>query len=108
MGSFDREEAVEDEARDFYASGHPLVEGILAQVEDSADGRVARLELTGGESGEGVVAIYKDGPQFEIVAIDTSGRLRPAWMAALYERPPGARPGCAARFERTAWPKPGG
>jgi len=103
VGSFDREEAVEDEARDFYASGHPLVEGILAQVEDSADGRVARLEIT-GESGEGVVAIYKDGPQFEIVAIDASGRLRPDWVAALYERPPRARRMSAELFERTDWP----
>ena len=104
VGSFDREEAVEDEARDFYASGHPLVEGILAQVEDSADGRVARLEITGGESGEGVVAIYKDGPQFEMVAIDASGRLRPDWVAALYERPPRARRMSAELFERTDWP----
>jgi ATP-dependent helicase HepA len=104
VGSFDREEAVEDEARDFYASGHPLVEGILAHVEDSADGRVARLEITGGESGEGVVAIYKDGPQFEIVAIDASGRLRPDWVAALYERPPRARRMSAELFERSDWP----
>src|SRR5262245_47533486 len=29
VGSFDREEAVADESIDFYASGHPLVEGIL-------------------------------------------------------------------------------
>jgi ATP-dependent helicase HepA len=34
VGTFDREEAVEDESIDFFASGHPLVEGVLAFVED--------------------------------------------------------------------------
>ena len=34
VGTFDREEAVEDESIDFFASGHPLVEGILAYFED--------------------------------------------------------------------------
>lgn len=36
VGTFDREEAVADEAIDFFASGHPLVEGILAHIEDFA------------------------------------------------------------------------
>jgi len=36
VGTFDREEAVEDESIDFFASGHPLVEGILAYFEDTA------------------------------------------------------------------------
>jgi ATP-dependent helicase HepA len=34
VGTFDREEAVEDESIDFFASGHPLVEGVLAYFED--------------------------------------------------------------------------
>jgi ATP-dependent helicase HepA len=34
VGSFDREEAVEDESIDFFASGHPLVEGVIAYFED--------------------------------------------------------------------------
>jgi ATP-dependent helicase HepA len=34
VGTFDREEAVEDESIDFFASGHPLVEGVLAYLED--------------------------------------------------------------------------
>ena len=34
VGSFDREEAVEDESIDFFSSGHPLVEGVLAYFED--------------------------------------------------------------------------
>jgi ATP-dependent helicase HepA len=36
VGTFDREEAVEDESIDFFASGHPLVEGVLAYFEDLA------------------------------------------------------------------------
>lgn len=39
VGTFDREEAVEDESIDFFASGHPLVEGILAYFEDMAGGQ---------------------------------------------------------------------
>lgn len=35
VGTFDREEAVEDESVDFFASGHPLVEGVLAHFEDT-------------------------------------------------------------------------
>ncbi len=38
VGTFDREEAVEDESIDFFASGHPLVEGILAYFEDAPRG----------------------------------------------------------------------
>jgi ATP-dependent helicase HepA len=38
VGTFDREEAVEDESIDFFASGHPLVEGLLAYFEDLGDG----------------------------------------------------------------------
>ena len=43
--SFDREEAVEDETIDFFASGHPLVEGIFAHFEDSPLGRAVRFEI---------------------------------------------------------------
>jgi ATP-dependent helicase HepA len=92
LGSFDREEAVENETIDFFASGHPLVEGILAHFEDSAHGRVARLEVEiGAEHGEGVVAIYKEGLVFEVIAFDAAGRARPEWAAAFRRRPIRAR-----------------
>jgi ATP-dependent helicase HepA len=93
VGSFDREEAVEKETIDFFASGHPLVEGIFAHYEDSALGRVARLEIDiGTEPGEGLVAVYKDGPVFEVVAFDAEGQARPDWAAAFRQRPLRARP----------------
>jgi len=92
VGSFDREEAVEDETLDFFASGHLLVEGILAHFEDSVLGRAARIELAiGSERGEGLAAIYKDGPDFEIVAFDAQGRARADWAAALRQRPQAVR-----------------
>jgi ATP-dependent helicase HepA len=92
VGSFDREEAVENETIDFFASGHPLVEGIFAHFEDSALGRVARFEVEiGAERDEGLVAIYKDGPVFEVVAFDSAGRARRDWAAAFRQQPLRAR-----------------
>ena len=35
LGTFSREEAVRDESIDFYASGHPMVEGLLAHLEEN-------------------------------------------------------------------------
>lgn len=45
LGTFDREEAIENEALDFFANGHPLVEGLLAELEDSPRGRVGAVRL---------------------------------------------------------------
>jgi ATP-dependent helicase HepA len=88
LGTFDREEAVADERLDFFASGHPLVEGLLAHLEESPLGRVAVLGVAfGAERGLGLLALYKDGPVAEAVAVDASGRPRPDWAAALRQRP---------------------
>lgn len=104
VGSFDREEAVEEETIDFLASGHPLVEGILAHFQESAAGRVARFEVAIGEDqGEGLVAIYKDGPVFEVVAIDSTGRARHDWAAAFRRRPLRAHPMTEERTEDRHW-----
>jgi ATP-dependent helicase HepA len=92
LGTFDREEAVERETIDFFASGHPLVEGIFAHYDEGTSGRVARFEVeSGGERGEGLVAIYKDGRMFEVVAIDSTGQARRDWAAAIRQRPLRAR-----------------
>jgi len=88
VGTFDREYAVEDETIDFYSSGHPLVEGLLAHFEDDQKGRVARLEVrVPGEAGRGIAVIYKDGPQFDVSAFDSDGRSRPEWANAFRFRP---------------------
>lgn len=89
LGTFDREEAVEDDSIDFFASGHPLLEGLLAHLEDSAIGRVGLLHarLSGATAGFGLAAFYKDGPQFHVVVVDADGRRREDWEGLLSRRP---------------------
>ncbi|MDA1095163.1 MAG: helicase-related protein [Acidobacteria bacterium] len=87
LGTFDREEAVRDESIDFFSSGHALVEGILAHLEDSGDGRVALLHVRGDVDGFGLLAIYKQGPAFTAVAVDMEGKARPEWAELLTRRP---------------------
>ncbi|AMY07904.1 RNA polymerase-associated protein RapA [Luteitalea pratensis] len=92
VGTFDRDYAVEDEAIDFFASGHALVEGLLAHFEDDPKGRVARLEARiPGHGGTGVIAFYKDGPEFDVLALDAAGRPRPAWADAFRRGSAGAQ-----------------
>jgi ATP-dependent helicase HepA len=84
LGTFDREEAVDDETLDFFAAGHPLVEGVLAHLEESPSGRVGVLALPGpGPRRLGLAAFYKDGPGFDVVAVDEEGQPRPDWAAAV-------------------------
>ncbi|HYE88977.1 MAG TPA: hypothetical protein VEA16_21650, partial [Vicinamibacterales bacterium] len=104
VGTFEREEAVENESIDFFASGHPLVEGIIAHYEESPIGRAVRFEITFGSSPDaGLIAIYKDGPAFEIVAIDMAGNSRPDWAKAFFSRPINVRPILGAAAKETDW-----
>jgi ATP-dependent helicase HepA len=88
LGTFDREEAVADESIDFYASGHPLVEGLLAEIDDGPLGRTAiiHVEANGG-SGLGLLAIYRTERGFTAECVDVTGVARPDWAALLTERP---------------------
>jgi ATP-dependent helicase HepA len=105
LGSFDREEALDDERLDFFAAGHPLVEGVLAHLEESPLGRVAVLGIAiGTDEGLGLLALYKDGPSFETVAVDEAGRLRPTWAAALRRRPMRTRRVAAESLRDPGWP----
>ena len=84
VGSFDREYAVEDETIDFFASGHALVEGLLAHFEEDPKGRVARLDVRiPGQPGAGLVAVYKDGPEFEVARL-RHGRARAAGLGEAF------------------------
>lgn len=87
LGTFDREEAVRDESIDFFSSGHALVEGLLAHLEDSGDGRVALLHVRGDVDAFGLLALYKQGPAFDAVAIDMEGKNRPELAELLTRRP---------------------
>jgi ATP-dependent helicase HepA len=104
LGTFDREEAVEDETLDFFASGHSLVEGVLAHLEESPLGRVAVLHVAiGGARGFGLLALYKEGPVFEAVVVDSEGQVRPDWAAALARRPLRSRRVRAERMRDPGW-----
>jgi ATP-dependent helicase HepA len=88
LGTFDREEAVADESIDFFASGHPLVEGILAELDDGPLGRTAVLHIeAGGETGFGLLALYRTETGFEATCVDVAGVPRPEWTALLTARP---------------------
>lgn len=84
LGTFDREEGVLREELDFFASGHPLVEGIFQELEDGPRGRAAllRLEKTGVE-GEGVLFVHRRAEAFAVSAIDLAGQPRPEWAEIL-------------------------
>ena len=103
LGTFDRETAVADEGLDFFASGHPLVEGVLAELEDGPRGRVALLEVDlpevpPGPERLGLLALLKAGDRLEAVALDGEGRPRPDWARRLLARPLRAR-----RLPPEAW-----
>jgi ATP-dependent helicase HepA len=88
LGTFDRVEAVADESIDFYASGHPLVEGILAEIDDGPLGRTAILHVeAGGESGLGLLALYRTEHGYDAACVDIAGTPRPDWAALLTARP---------------------
>lgn len=90
LGTFSREEAVNRETIDFFATGHPLVEGILSELEEGRRGRVALLQVAGPEEVFGLLALYKRGADFEAVAVDQKGKRRPdlaRWLTAQAFRP---------------------
>jgi ATP-dependent helicase HepA len=77
LGTFDRAEAVERETLDYFASGHPLVEGVLLELEEGPRGQVAVFQVPGEEEVFGLLALYKRGADFEVVVVDRHGRPRP-------------------------------
>jgi len=92
LGTFDRNEAVSKEEADFFASGHPLVEGLLLELEDGLRGRAALMELAcPGVEGAGLILIYKDGAEWRPEVISADGKLRPEWVAPVMEALPRAR-----------------
>ncbi len=104
LGTFDRQTAVDDERLDYFASGHPLVEGLLAHLEESPLGRVTVLSVAIADArGIGLLALYKEGPAFEAVAVDPDGRLRPEWARALRRRPLRTRRVAPATMRHTGW-----
>jgi ATP-dependent helicase HepA len=107
LGTFDREQAVQDESIDFFATGHPLVEGVLAHLEESPRGRVALLHASGGgQEGLGLLALFRSGAGYDAVAVDAAGRERPEWAERLTRRPLRSRRVVPSSWtERPEWPR---
>jgi len=110
LGTFDREEAVRKETLDFFASGHPLVEGILMELEDGHRGEVALMHIESEtEHAGGLAVVVRRGPAVEAVAVDLHGRRRPEWATYLLEEPGRRREAMPADWglvgdeERQAW-----
>lgn len=106
LGTFDREEGVENEELDFFANGHPLVEGVLAELEDGPRGRVGLFQVDGDVETFGLLALYRRPEGYEAMAVDSTGRRRPdlaAWLAAPNRR---REPAPAGRWTAQAgWAK---
>lgn len=86
LGTFSRARAVDEETLDFFSSGHPLVEGILAELEEGPRGRVTLLQIPGDEETFGLLAIYRDvrdSADWRAEAVDAKGQPRPDLAARL-------------------------
>jgi ATP-dependent helicase HepA len=86
LGTFSRARAVDEETLDFFSSGHPLVEGILAELEEGPRGRVALLQIAGEEETFGLLAVYRDvrnSADWRAMAVDAKGQPRPDLAARL-------------------------
>jgi ATP-dependent helicase HepA len=93
LGTFDRVEALEKDELEFFASGHPLVEGLLLELEDGVRGRATMFSLASNElRGAGLLCVFKDGPDFRAIVFDTKGEQRPEWAAKLIESLAKAKP----------------
>jgi ATP-dependent helicase HepA len=86
LGTFSRERAVDEETLDFFSSGHPLVEGILNELEEGPRGRVTLFQIAGDEETFGLLALYRDAADWRAVVVDAKGQERPDLAASLTAR----------------------
>jgi ATP-dependent helicase HepA len=87
LGTFNREEAVEKEELEFFSSGHPLVEGIFLEMEDSLRGRAAILRLQDASiESAGLLFVHRSHGRISLSLHDLTGRLRPDLLAIVRRR----------------------
>ncbi len=92
LGTFDRNEAIACDELEFFASGHPLVEGLLLELEDGPRGRAVLLDIPQlGQSGAGLLALAIDSKKCRPILLDTQGKPRPDWLPALWKSLPYAK-----------------
>jgi ATP-dependent helicase HepA len=85
-GTFSRAEAIEKDELDFYASGHPLVEGLLLELEDGLRGRSAAFEVPHAElRGMGLLCVYRHAGDWTPIVVDALGKLRPDLIEPVLE-----------------------
>ncbi|HMB71799.1 MAG TPA: DUF3553 domain-containing protein [bacterium] len=88
LGTFDRAEAVQREQLDFFASGHPLVEGVLGEYADGTSGQVALCEVPDADRTlAGILIASKDGPVTHWTFRDLDGREHPDAVERILEAP---------------------
>ncbi len=93
LGTFDRAEAIENQSLAFFSNGQMLVEGLILELEDGPRGRAALFELPGtGLEGSGLLCLYKHGPHWTPLVIDSEGTLRPEWAPLVIDALPDAEP----------------
>lgn len=91
LGTFDRVEAIRKDEVDLFASGHPLVEGLLLELEDGPRGRASAFEIPGGGSeGAGLICLYKEGSAWHAVVVDREGKRQPSWAEKVLQALPAA------------------
>ena len=106
LGTFDRSEAVLKEEIDFFASGHPLVEGLFAELADGPRGRVAFVTLPGaGISGAGILFVFRAGGDVRASAVGLDGTPRPEWAERLLARRADLRGRNPDDWRKPVWPK---
>jgi ATP-dependent helicase HepA len=93
LGTFDRVEALEKDELEFFASGHPLVEGLLLELEDGVRGRATMFQIASNElRGAGLMCVFKDGADWSTIVFDTKGEPRPEWVPKVLESLAKAKP----------------
>src|SRR4029453_19306952 len=74
LGTLDRAEALQKDELDFFASGRPLVEGLLLELEDGVRGRATMFALPSSElKGAGLMCVFKDGRAWQGGGCGTKG-----------------------------------
>ena len=106
LGTFDRDRAVEQDELELFASGHPLVEGILAELDDGPRGRAALAQIAGDVAELGLLAIYRNEEQgLEARAVLGDGTERPDLAERLLDPELDPEPIDAKKWTRQpSWP----
>ncbi len=101
LGTFSRREAIFASEVDFYASGHPLVEGMIWELDDSEAGRVGALRSeTIDEPSLFVVTRKSERHAPELIRIGPKGVVEPYAWDDLLEIVRDARPSRRSRMLR--------